>query len=202
MLKQATYSLFILLTLFTLAACGAGPEGESVESGEAIEGDGEATTMEATTYNVDIAASSIAWEGTKKIGGGHNGNISIADGTLAVVDGKINNGVFTIDMATIINTDLPEEKQGMLVGHLSSEDFFEVETFPTAEFEIKNVTPASGRDDITHMITGNLTMKDSTRSVTIPALVEMTEEQISATTPAFVIDRTEWGIQYGSGLLG
>ncbi|MEO0789895.1 MAG: YceI family protein, partial [Bacteroidota bacterium] len=116
MLKQATYSLFILLTLFTLAACGAGPEGESVESGEAIEGDGEATTMEATTYNVDIAASSIAWEGTKKIGGGHNGNISIADGTLAVVDGKINNGVFTIDMATIINTDLPEEKQGMLVG--------------------------------------------------------------------------------------
>ncbi|MEM6878501.1 MAG: YceI family protein [Bacteroidota bacterium] len=202
MLKQATYSLFTLLALFVLAACGAGPEGESVESGEAIEGEGESTTMEASTYNVDVAASNIAWEGTKKIGGGHNGNIGIADGTLAVVDGKINNGVFTIDMTSITNTDLPEDKQGMLVGHLSNEDFFEVETFPTAVFEIKNVTPASGREDITHMITGNLTMKDNTRSITIPANVEMSDEQISATTPAFVIDRTEWGIQYGSGLLG
>lgn len=202
MLKQATYSLFSLLALFILAACGAGPEGETVESGEAIEGEGEGTTMAASSYNVDVAASSIAWEGTKKIGGGHNGHIGLADGTLAVVDGKLNSGVFTIDMTSITNADLPEEKQGMLVGHLSNEDFFEVETYPTATFEIKNVTPASGRDDISHMITGNLTMKDSTRSVTIPAMVEMTEEQISATTPAFVINRTEWGIQYGSGLLG
>ncbi|MEM6395216.1 MAG: YceI family protein [Bacteroidota bacterium] len=202
MLKQATYSLFSLLLLFVLAACGAGPEGEEVESGEAIEGDGETTTMAAATFNVDASASNITWEGTKKIGGGHNGNISIADGSLAVVDGKLNAGVFTIDMTSITNTDLPEDKGAMLVGHLSNEDFFEVETYPTAQFEIKNVTPASGRDDITHMITGNLTMKDSTRSVSIPALVEMTEDQISATTPAFVINRTEWGIKYGSGLLG
>ena len=45
-------------------------------------------------------------------------------------------------------------------------------------------------------------MKDVTKSVTIPATVTMENGGITATTPQFTIDRTEWGIQYGSTTAG
>jgi hypothetical protein len=35
----------------------------------------------------------------------------------------------------------------------------------------------------------------------IPATVEMEGDMVKATTPAFVIDRYQWGVEYGSGNL-
>ncbi|MGB3801183.1 MAG: YceI family protein, partial [Lewinella sp.] len=82
---------------------------------------------------------------------------------------------------------------------LKSGDFFDVEQHPTAMFEITGVTAVDGQDEYNHDITGNLTLKGTSRSITIPANITMNGDQITATTPDFVIDRTEWGMQYGSG---
>ena len=49
---------------------------------------------------------------------------------------------------------------------------------------------------------GNLTLKGITKSVTIPATVNMTENKLMASTPQFTIDRTEWNVMYGSSGLG
>ena len=89
-----------------------------------------------------------------------------------------------------------------LEGHLKTGDFFETEKFPTGQFVITKVAPASGQPNVTHNITGNLTLKGVTKSVTFPANVIAAGNKISAVTPAFKINRTEWGIKYGSGLLG
>ena len=75
-------------------------------------------------------------------------------------------------------------------------DFFEVEKFPTAKFEITQVAPADDRNDATHYITGNLTIRDVTKQVKLPATVSMSGNSIMAETPAFVIDRQLWGIDY------
>ncbi|MEM7573994.1 MAG: YceI family protein [Bacteroidota bacterium] len=200
MMKQSFNSLLALLAL-SLFILGCGPDGERVASGEADTSEGP-TTSSATAYTVDIANSNINWEGTKFIGGGHVGTINIQEGTIAVQGDKIIGGNFTIDMTSLKNTDLPAEKQPNLEGHLKSGDFFDVENFPTAAFEVKNVVPASGRDDVSHMVTGNFTMKDKTRSITIPVMVDMSDGKLSANSVDFVINRTEWDVSYGSGILG
>ena len=195
------YSIFSLLLALIVFSCG-GPEGEKVESGEAMEEKG--TTMEAAAYTVDAAASTIMWKGTKLLGDSHEGTISIQSGRLAVADGNIVGGEFVIDMNSINNTDLDENSgKGKLEGHLKSGDFFDVANHPTAKFTIISAQQVAQETEsgATHRVMGNFTMRDSTRSVAIPVIVSMDGGMLKASAPDFVIDRTEWGVEYGSGSL-
>ena len=193
-----------LLSLFSLAlflvACG--PSGTEVESSEAK---AAANTEPVTaSFAVDVAASTVEWEGTKLIGGGHQGTIPVTSGTLETNDDKLVSGKFTLNVAGLQNTDLGEEDgKSKLEGHLKGADFFDVEQFPTASFEITGVNMIEDAEDgHTHDITGNLTLKGTSRSITIPATVTTEGDMVKAMTPDFVIDRTEWGVQYNSGSLG
>lgn len=194
---------FFLLTFAALfAACG-GPAGEEVTSSDAADAAAGSTELLASAvYAVDTTASTINWEGAK-IAYSHVGTAPVTDGKLMVADGKLVGGKFTIDLRRIANSDIPEaEKKAKLVGHLQSADFFDVATYPTADFEITQIQPATG-EDRNHEITGNLMMKGQTRSITIPAMVSMEGDMIKAVTPKFTINRTEWGVNYNnSGIAG
>jgi polyisoprenoid-binding protein YceI len=192
MLRYLSLLSFALL----LAACG--PSGTEVESGEA---QAETEAAAEATYAVDAQASTVTWEGTKLIGGGHTGTIPVSTGTLETMGDELVGGKFTLDVAGLENTDLGEEDgKGKLETHLKGGDFFDVEKYPTASFVITNATPVSdAQDGHNYDITGNLTLKGTSRSITIPANVTMSDGRITASTPDFVIDRTEWGMQYGSG---
>lgn len=184
---------FIVMAGF-LASCG-GQQGDKAKTGEAQE---VSVTSGDITLNVDLAASNVEWVGTKPTGK-HHGTINLSSGELMLTDGTIVGGKFTIDMNSIVDLDLTDaESNGKLVGHLKSADFFDVEKYHTSVFEITSVAVVEGSADATHNITGNLTMKDVTKSITFPAMVTISEEGVTAKTPAFVIDRTQWNVQYGS----
>ena len=185
------------LLVFAAAVTACGPSGTEVESSAAVTADN--TVANSTSFTVDTSASTIEWEGTKLIGSGHHGVIPIDQGTLMTDNGQLVGGTFTLNVARLENRDLDGEGKGKLEGHLKSADFFDVANHPTATFEITSVVPAEGQADYNHSITGNLTIKGTSRSITIPAMISMDGDQITATTPDFVIDRTEWGMQYGSG---
>ena len=51
--------------------------------------------------------------------------------------------------------------------------------------------------DATHTITGNLTLKGITKSITFPAKVNVADNKITADAN-FNIDRTQWNIVYGN----
>lgn len=186
-------AMFAGLTGIFLASCGAGPSGDKVTSGEAASVS-SAASIEGT-YIVDAEKSVIEWEGAK-IAYSHNGLISLSSGELSISDGRIVGGSFTIDMNSIVCLDIEDpEKNANLVGHLQSPDFFEVETYPFAKFEIASSEHLEG--DM-HSITGNLTLKDVTRSITIPAKVSINDNTIQASAAQFVIDRSEWNVRFGS----
>ncbi|MEM9526990.1 MAG: YceI family protein [Bacteroidota bacterium] len=195
---------FILLSFAALfAACG-GPEGEAVASTDAVdEAAGKTELVAAAQYNVDPAASSINWEGTK-VAYGHVGTVPVTNGQLMVAEGELKGGQFSIDLREIKNTDIEDaEKSAKLVGHLHSEDFFDVANHPMAEFTITQIQAAAEGEEYTHDITGNLTLRGESRSITIPATVSMEGGQLKANTPKFTIDRTEWGVTYkNSGIEG
>lgn len=197
-------SLFFLFAMaLFVVSCGGNVEGEQVEAQDAVETNEEAAAT-AMAYSVDTESSVINWEGAKLIGSdNHLGVMSIQNGELLVEGEELVGGTFTLDMTSIECTDL-EAGSGKekLEGHLMSGDFFEVEKFPTATFEIAEVNAVEGNPDATHEITGNLTMKDITKSITIPATVEIAGDKVSATTPQFVIDRTQWNVMFQAGALG
>lgn len=191
-----------LLLSATLVSCGQTPEGEKVEAQEKVETSSSENTS-GTSYSVDTDASKINWTGGKLVGNSHTGYINLKEGQLNVENGKLAGGKFVIDMNTITDTDIdnPEKRQD-LEGHLKSDDFFNVGAHPTATFEIAKVEPATDKPGATHTITGNLTMKGITKSVTIPANISMEDGMLKASTPQFVIDRTQWEVMYGASALG
>ena len=151
-------------------------------------------------YIVDTTASTINWEAFKIVKG-HNGTIGLSNGNLNIKDGNILSGGFTINMSTIANTDIPvgpDSANFNLVKHLMAADFFDVAKYPTGKFEITSVTPltadAAGN---THNISGNLTIKDSVKNITIPAKVIINGDEVTA-EGTVMINRLQFGISFHS----
>lgn len=148
-----------------------------------------------TTYNVDPQSSTLTWVG-KKVTGEHTGNIDITSGSLKYDGKKITGGEFVIDMQSITNSDLTDpEYNKKLVDHLKSDDFFGSEQNPTSKFVIKQVT---ARDDSKYDVTGDLTIKGKTNSVTFPATITDKGNQLVVEGNA-VVDRAKYDVKYNSG---
>lgn len=196
-----TFNQFILLALLgagSLASCKQNPEGQQVQSEAARE---ISATTSGNTFRIDAQASSINWTAAK-VGGQHNGALAISGGNITVQDGAIQGGVIKLDMNAISVLDLQGEQRAKLENHLRTGDFFEAGKYPEGSFEIVSVAPMSGNPEVTHQITGNLTLKGVSKSITLPANVIVTADMISAITPSFTINRLDWGINYRSGVIG
>ena len=191
MKKQFLYFAGVA-AMAVMAACG----GNTSKSGDA---DTAAKAGEgAGTYTVDVAASNLEWRGWKIIKASeHKGTISLKEGQLSVENGKLVAGSFTIDMNSIKNTDLTDTSyQKKLVGHLMAEDFFNVAKFPTGKFEIVSVAEKAS-EGYTHELSGNLTLRDSTRKITFPANIKVEGNTVTANGKA-TINRLDWGVNYDS----
>lgn len=185
--------LLVLSILLFAASCSNNPKNkvEGTDSQTIANGSGEQLV-------VDTQASSIHWIGTKP-GGSHHGTIGIKDGSLAINGTELASGSFTIDMNAIVDEDLTDQKMNeMLVTHLKSADFFDVEKYPTSTFAITKVEAVSGNDTITHRISGNLKMKDVEKNITFDAKITKEGDAYKAVTVPFTINRTQWNVQYGS----
>ena len=147
------------------------------------------TKQNAVKYSVIIEESSINWQGFKPTGS-HNGTISIENGEFNISDGSIQNGKFLIDMSSI------KESKGStrLEGHLKSADFFDVEQFPTASFEITALSETNGNN----IMSGNLTIKGKTNNISFPVSLSSGGDSYTISSDIFTIDRSKWDIRYKS----
>lgn len=186
--------LFTLSVLLFAVSCGNAPKNkiEGTESQTVATGTGE-------ELSVDTQASKIYWKGTKP-GGEHIGTINLKEGKMAINGTEVASGSFTIDMNSIVDTDLSDKPMNdMLVNHLKSADFFDVAKYPESTFAITKVEPANpANDSVTHMISGNLKMKDIDKNITFGAKITKEGNIYKAVTIPFTIDRTQWNVQYGS----
>lgn len=146
-------------------------------------------------YTIDINTTKLKWTG-EKFGGEHYGMVSLKGGYLNVEDGKIIGGKVVIDMGSISCEDLePGEWNDKLINHLKSDEFFGVENFKTANYEIFAVKD-KGNGNI--KVTGKLTLKGITKEITFDAKYKVQDNKIMS-EGRMVIDRTKFDIKYGSG---
>lgn len=157
-----------------------------------------ASAAHADVYKLDTKASIVGWSASHKVGATHTGKIAVKDGEVQTdAKGVISGGTVNIDMTTISDEDLKSspDYQKKLVGHLSSDDFFKVSKFPTSTFKVTSVTAKSANEVV---IKGDLTIIGTTKPVEFPAKVT-TDKGVMTSEATLKLDRTQWGLKYGSG---
>jgi len=194
-MKKQLVSVFAL-SIMTLSAVSCKNEAPKAEDAVEITD----ASQDAVVYNADAEKSAINWTGAK-VGGEHKGDIKLKSGEVAVKDGTIQNGTFVIDFTTINVTDLEGDKKAYLEAHLkgtnqddSVDHFFNVGQYPEGKFEIASVTSV----DTVTTVTGNLTVKGITKSISFPAAVTVNDSIVTIETTTFPINRTDFNINYGS----
>lgn len=208
-----TSGLFVAAALM-LASCGNNKETVETTEAQAV---GEAV---GETLQINTSTSEVNWRGYKPTGQ-HYGIIPITSGEVNVDGNEVTGGKFVFDITKLEVHDLEEgsDSHGKLTGHLQSEDFFDASNYPEATFEITAVepfaaddsvenkeefgsdnTPKSNQDQMvanpTHWVSGNLTMRGTTKNIKFPAAISVSNGTANAQA-GFNIDRTEWGLMYG-----
>lgn len=159
-----------------------------------MEAAAEASEM-AFDYKVDSAASEIKWEGSKPTAT-HHGIVKLSSGVLSIHEGEIQAGNFVIDMNSITDEDLTGDDKANLEAHLKGTakgkegDFFDVQKYPTALFELIGVE--------NNRVKGNLTIKGKTNTIEFPATVVFDGDKMTFTSEPFELDRTKWSVNFGS----
>jgi polyisoprenoid-binding protein YceI len=134
--------------------------------------------------------SKITWKGYK-VTGSHVGTIKIKQGSLTFKNNKLVDGAFSINMASITNTDLSDVNyRNKLEGHLKSDDFFGVVKHPQATLIFTKVK-SNGKNS--YKIKGDLTIKGNTHAITFTMSVYGNKANAS-----LKIDRSKYNVRYGS----
>lgn len=154
-------------------------------------------------YQVIPNLSSVKWTGSKPAGT-HHGTVAIASGGLNMSGDQIATGKIVLDMSQLkvldptgdMGKNLEEHLKGVAPG--KEEDFFNVGKYSTATYAITSTSKIENDPMATHMINGDLTIKEITKPVSFKAKVEMIDKGIVISAEPFAIDRTQFDIRFKS----
>lgn len=152
-------------------------------------------------YPIDTKESCVQWTG-KNLINSHSGEISIASGQLEIQGGQLVNLELSIDFKSITCTDLADsDMHDILIQHLESDDFFYTERFPTGKFQLTGSEAQGDLNDgsLNLQIDGDLTIRGKTKPISLFAATGVTDDLRPAAQAYMSIDRTHWGMRYGSG---
>ncbi|WP_373496358.1 YceI family protein [Aquiflexum sp.] len=203
-----------LLFAAALIMASCNKPGDTVEVSDAQ----EVEEVSGSTLSIDASTSKIDWRGYKPTGQ-HYGYIPVTDGEVVVEGSELKGARIVFDITGLKIQDMEESNENYpkLWGHLQSDDFFDAGNHPEAIFEMTGVEPfvaetIEDKDEFetentpksdsevapenpTHLVSGNLTMRGTTKNIQFPAYVSVTDGTVSAKA-GFNIDRTEWGLSY------
>lgn len=195
MKKQILNTTVALVMIAGLVSCKGEKAENEVTPKEAQE---VAVIEDAQKFTVDTSFSTIEWAGSKPTDK-HTGTLNLSEGTVNVAGDKIT-GNFVIDMTSLTVTDLEGGQKEGLEGHLKGtakekeDHFFNVTKYPTATFEVTGVTEKDGKK----MMQGNLSLRDKKKNIEFPVSYGIEGNEMTLTSETFTINRTDWGVNYGS----
>jgi polyisoprenoid-binding protein YceI len=156
----------------------------------------EAAASDGHKMSVDNSESTLYWKGYK-VGGWHEGFVTIKEGTLKFdEDGMLSGGNFVMDMTSLVATDLSGDSKKRLENHLKSDDFFSVETYPEAHLDIKRVISRGQPGD--YRIVADLTIKGITEEIRFNTKMEE-KGNMKTAKAEFKVDRSLFNVRFGSG---
>jgi polyisoprenoid-binding protein YceI len=159
----------------------------------------DTTTATATgTYSIDPTHSRIGFAARHAMVTKVRGSFNEFEGSgyFDAENPAASNLQLTIQAASIDTRNADRD------GHLRSNDFFDMETYPTITF---TSTSVEALDTDTYRITGDLTIKDVTKPVTIDFDVAGTAVDPFGNTRlgldgSVVVNRKDWGVNWNAAL--
>lgn len=192
-------TVFLGLAIIMTQACSDAPEGDKAK----IDEEQKASQATGQTFTIDTTTSRIRFTGNG-VGKNHPGIFRLSSGTVSVANNQVTGGEFAINIKSMEMEEKGEMFQNKLRPHLLSGDFFEADKFGTARFEISKVEPyaADGKDTsivegANFSVSGNLTLKETTKNITFPAKIDLDGNTLKA-KGNFNIDRNQWKMNYGN----
>jgi len=176
--------LFTFLMLVILASCNTNPNQASTKQAQGI-------ATADNIYNIETAQSQITWTGREVSTSYHYGTLDFVSGNFEISNGAIVNGEFIVDMTSINNQDMEGDSKARLEGHLKSDDFFSVESYPTAAISINSSELIS---DGKWNVSADLSIKGFTHPVNFEMI--SSEDGWSAN---LVFDRSKYDVRFRSG---
>ncbi|HUR32119.1 MAG TPA: YceI family protein, partial [Saprospiraceae bacterium] len=165
--------------------------------------DASATSSTDGTYVIDANASTVKWKGEKPTGV-HYGSVPVSSGNVMIANGNITGGTVELNMSGLTVTDPQGDMGANLQAHLRGEtagkegDFFNVSKYPKATYVINSSEVLNNDPDGSHLLKGTLTVKEISKPVNFKAKVNIDNGKLTAATPEFPVDRTEFDIQFKS----
>lgn len=144
------------------------------------------------TWNLDPTHLSVTFEARHMMIAKVRGAFTASTGMITVADALGNSSVdVTIDIASLDSGDEGRDT------HLLSEDFLDVEQYPTMTFTGNNLEVVGDR----YRLDGELTIKDVTRPVSLDleftgAVIDPWGNARAAFAASTEIDRTDWGLTW------
>ena len=190
--------LFFLLLFAGILLSACSNNGRKVEAQDAKKV-GVTQNDQTATFATVNAESHVKWKASH-LGGVQPrfGKISLKSAEFLVNGGQLTNATVVIDMGAITVESFPEGSTDIakLTGHLQSDDFFNIEKFPVATFELTKQETQSGNYNT--KVTGNLTILDVTKSISFNANINTSVDKVSIKSEDFSVDRTDWGLVYNT----
>ena len=170
--------------LIILASCNTNPNQASTQQAQGV-------ATADNIYNIETAQSQITWTGREVSTSYHYGTLDFVSGNFEISNGAIVNGEFIVDMTSINNQDMEGDSKARLEGHLKSDDFFSVESYPTASISINSSELIS---DGKWNVSADLSIKGFTHPINFEMI--SSEDGWSAN---LVFDRSKYDVRFRSG---
>jgi polyisoprenoid-binding protein YceI len=187
--------VFVIIALYFLMSNGKDPKqmtGNVSHSGEMVK---------SGNYEINTGSSTIGWSAKKPLIDGYvnSGTFDIKGGSVTIDTKATSTGKVVIDMQSIkvSSTAKKPGKESMLLGHLKTKDFFDVEKYAESNFSINKIEEVDAVNH-TYQVSGSLTMKDKTNNISFPMTLVL-DNGVLKGDATFEIDRTKWGVNFGSG---
>lgn len=196
--QQRTMKLNVLsvpaIAAVVLVACGPSEAEIKAQNEKRVADSLAAVAAEEKAHTVDVAASSVKWTGTMLGVKSHHGVVSLNEGSFTTKGNLVTGGSFVVNLKSIApqdtNYSAKSPKEG-LIGHLSSPDFFAVDSFPTATFVITSVEGNTA--------TGDFTVRGRTNTEKVTDIVVSEAEGKTSVSGKLVFDRQKYGVAYSAG---
>ena len=170
--------------LIVLASCNTNPNQASTQQAQGV-------ATADNIYNIETAQSQITWTGREVSTSSHYGTLDFVSGNFEISNGAIVNGEFIVDMTSINNQDMEGDSKARLEGHLKSDDFFSVESYPTAAISINS-------SELISEGKWNVSADLSIKGFTHPVNFEMISSE-DGWSANLVFDRSKYDVRFRSG---
>ena len=184
----------LIIFIFTILLTGCANNKESATDNQQIKTT-KISNINKGDYIVNKDLSTIKWTGKEITTKSHYGILDLKEGSIYVNNDGIISGKVVIDMNSINCLDMSGRGKNRLEGHLRSDDFFGVNSYPEANLSF---TSWSVNNLGKILYKGDLTIKNITHPITFSGSVKKIDIGYRSTIN-LSFDRTLYEIKFRSG---